>query len=81
MSTSAAGVRFCQNIRLISEEYGIGVEISHMKNTTYVYITIGKITDAKQNEKDETKSNNTPDKTDKKGKNSSITRTHESKGT
>ena len=52
-----------------------------MKNTTYVYITIGKITDAKQNEKDETKSNNTPDKTDKKGKDSSITKTHASKGT
>ena len=52
-----------------------------MKNTTYVYITIGKITDAKQNEKDETKSNNTPNKTHKKGTDSSITKTHESKGT
>ena len=37
-----------------------------MKNTTYVYITIGMITDAKQKEKDETKSNNTPNKTHKK---------------
>ena len=52
-----------------------------MKNTTYVYITIGMITDAKQKEKDETKSNNTPNKTHKKGTDSSITKTHASKGT
>ena len=52
-----------------------------MKNTTYVYITIGMITDAKQKEKEETKSNNTPNETHKNGTDSSKTKTHESKGT
>ena len=52
-----------------------------MKNTTYLYITIGMITDAKQKEKVETKSNNTPNKTHKKGTDSSTIKTHKSKGT
>ena len=46
-----------------------------MKNTTYVYITIGMITDAKQKEKEETKSKNTPNETHKNGTDSSITKT------